>query len=272
MAEQTVKAADNPNLVNNLVSQMNAAEPAPTSTQAEIVSPSDNLVALPAGYVTPDGEVIKTAEVRELTGKDEEFIAKSGTVAKAFTTILNRATVKIGTQEASERLLDDLLGADRDAIMVGIYKATFGSTAEIGAYCNGCGEVKSVEIDVDRDLKTKVLVDPIEDRYFTVKGKASEYLVTLPSGLAQRELNANADKTYAELQTILLEKCVVEIDGRPVLSKLQIQNMGLQDRRKITDEISNRNPGPQFENIGVTCPDCEGEVVVPINLGTLFRI
>jgi hypothetical protein len=271
MAEQTVKAADNPNLVNNLVRGLEATQET-TSIEAEIVSPSDTLVNLPSGYITPDGEVIKTAEVRELTGKDEEFIAKSGTVAKAFTTILNRATVKIGNTDASERILDDLLGGDRDALMVGIYKATFGSVAEIGAYCNGCGEVKPVSVDVDRDIKTKVLVDPMEDRYFTVQGKSSEFLVTLPTGFAQRELNANADKTYAELQTILLEKCVVEIDQRPVLSKLQIQNLGLQDRRKITEEISNRNPGPQFENISVTCPDCEGEVVVPINLGTLFRL
>lgn len=270
MAEQTIKAANNPNLVNNLVAQATAI-PDSQPLEAEVTAPSDSLVTLPAGYVTPDGEVIKTVEVRELTGRDEEFIIKTGTLAKAFNTILSRATVKIGDEDATDNMLDNLLGGDRDAIMLGIYKATFGSTAEVGAFCQGCNDVKTVEVDVTTDIKSKVLVDPIQDRDFMVQGRKSEYLVTLPIGAVQRELAANADKTIAELQTILLERCVVEIDGRPVVSKLPIQNMGLQDRRKITDELNNRNPGPQFDNIVVQCPDCEGKVVVPISLGTLFR-
>lgn len=270
MEEQTVKAANNPDLVNNMVAKA-MGSPSDTPPQAEITAPSDSLVVLPAGYVTPDGEVIKTAEVRELTGKDEEYIVKAGTLAKAFNTILSRAVVKVGEQKATDTILDNLLGGDRDALMLGIFRATFGSTAEIGAYCRGCNDLKTVEIDVTKDIKTKILVDSIEDRDFIVQGRKREYLVTLPNGAVSRELAANADRTVAELQTVLLERCVVEVDGQPVVSKSVIDNMGLADRRKITDELNNRNPGPQFDNLVIECPDCEGEVVVPISLGTLFR-
>ena len=81
----------------------------------------------------------------------------------------------------------------------------------------------------------------------------------------------SADKTVAELNTLLLEQTVVKIGEAPVVSKVQVQNLGLTDRRKIVDEINKRVCGPQFNDLTLPCPDCEGEVQVPISLGTLFR-
>jgi hypothetical protein len=259
------------NQLNNDLIQKVLAETDTKAAPAEITSPSDPLVNLPAGLVTPGGEVIRTAEVRELNGRDEEFIGKTTSLPRAFNTILTRATVKIGDMEASESILDSLVSGDRDALMIGIYKATFGQEAELGAYCNGCEELKTVAIDVDRDIKTKVLVDPLNDRQFTVKGKNSTYLVGLPTGVVQKELAANPDKNIAELTTILLEHTVLEINDNPVIGKAQIQQLGVVDRKKISDEIAKRTPGPQFEEIVINCPDCEREVVVPISLGALFR-
>jgi len=93
----------------------------------------------------------------------------------------------------------------------------------------------------------------------------------LPTGVVQKELANNQDKTQAELTTTLLEYCVLEIDDRPVIGKAQVQNIGLVDRRKISAEISKRIPGPQLNDIEVDCPDCNGKVVVPFNLGALFQ-
>jgi hypothetical protein len=73
------------------------------------------------------------------------------------------------------------------------------------------------------------------------------------------------------LTTILLENCILKINGRPVISKAQIQNLGISDRRLIGEAINKNAIGPVFEDISVPCPDCEGEVNTPINLGILFR-
>jgi len=270
MVEQTFNAATNPNLANDLIGKA-TAEQNNTPAKAEITPPSDTLVNLPAGYVSPDGEVIKTAEVRELNGKDEEFLSKTPTIGKALNTVLNRAVVSIGNIPATEKILDSLLAGDRDSLLIGIYRATFGTTAEMGVLCQGCNDIKVVGIDVNEDIKTKVLLDPA-DRTFTVEGKKGEFLVTLPTGATQRELISNPDRTLAELQTVILEHCIMEINGAPVVSKQQVLNLGLVDRRKLLEEITSRNPGPQFDNITVTCPDCEGKVEVPISLGALFRI
>ena len=270
MAEQTVNAASNPNAVNSTVDKI-LAEPEQVIEKAVITAPSDNVVNLPAGYLSPSGEVIRTAEVRELNGKDEEQIVKSGNLLKQLGTILSRAVTNIGNLRADDALLDRMIIGDRDALLLGIYKATFGPTAELAAICDGCNDIKTVEVDIDRDIEVKILVDPVEDRRWTVKTNGHEYLVTLPTGVAQRELTNNPDKTTAELTTTLLENCILEIDGSPLLGKAQVQAIGLKDRRKLGEEIAKRAPGPKFETAEVTCPDCGGKVAVPINLGTLFR-
>ena len=242
------------------------------SVVAEITPPSDTLVTLPGGFVNSAGEVVRVAEVRELTGRDEELVSKSSNMARALHTILNQAVVKLGNEKPTEQQLDQLLVGDRDAILLGIYRATFGPTAEISCWCSGCAANKTVEVNVDRDIEVNRLLDPIREREFTVKGRKHEYQVVLPTGTTARSITDNLDsKTVAELQTLLLEQTVTEIDGNVVLSKSQIQNLGLADRRKIQEQITERSPGPQFSDVKITCPDCEGEVVVPINLGALFR-
>jgi hypothetical protein len=265
----TINAAANPALANQLLNK--ALNEVPKELEPEIVSPSDTVIELPGGYVTTAGKIVKTVEVRELNGKDEEAISKSNNLGKALMTILQRGTVKIGDEVATDKLLDDLLIGDRDAILLGILKNTFGSVVETSSYCTGCNSTKQVQVDVNKDIKIKMLVDPVNDSVFTVNGKKTEYLVKLPTGVVQKSMIENIDKTAAELSTIVLENTVIKIGDSPVYSKAQVQALSILDRKKIIDEINERAPGPQFEDVYITCPDCESEVLVPINLGTLFQ-
>lgn len=270
MSTQTLNAAENPALANQLTSKM-AQDTAPVKERALITPPYDTVVNLPGGYVTFAGEVVTEAEVRELNGKDEEAIARAGTMGKVLTTILSRGTVRVGAESATEEILDQMFAGDRDALLLGIYKATFGPTADVPTFCKGCSDYREIRVDVDEDIKVRKLSDPIADRKFTVKGKKAEYTVVLPSGKVQKELTINPDKNLAELTTILLEGTVVEINGSRVFSKAQIQEIGLADRRVIADALSKKTFGPVLEDVRATCPDCGGEVVAPINVGTLFR-
>jgi hypothetical protein len=271
VTQQTFNAADNPALANDLVRQA-TSEVKPQTTPANLIDPIDTLINLPGGYVSSTGEVIRVAEVRELTGRDEEILSKVNTVGRMFITILSRAVIKIGNVSVTEEVLDELLAGDRDALLIGIFRTTFGNDAQVNSYCAGCKDYKLVAVDMDKDIVTKVLPDPINGRTFTVKGKKNEFLVTLPTGKTQRELSSDSERTLAELNSVLLESCVLQIDGDPVLTKGQIKNLGLVDRKTIIEEIYKRNPGPQFEDLSVDCNDCGGKVVVPINLGTLFQL
>lgn len=266
----TINAAVNPALANDLLNKALNESPAQDNSP-EIVLPSDVTVDLPGGFITATGEVVSSAEVRELNGKDEEAIARATTLGKALVTILQRGTVKIGNEPATDQVLDQLLIGDRDQLLLGILKATFGPKVEILSYCPGCNDNKTVQIDVNADIKVKILTDPVNDRIFTVTGKNKEFTVKLPNGVVQKKMIENMDKTSAELSTLILEGCVIKIGDSPVYSALQVQTLSVVDRRKIVDEINTRAPGPQFTDVTVQCPDCEGEVLVPINLGTLFQ-
>jgi hypothetical protein len=265
----TISAVSNPDLANNLIKD--ALKETPVDINPTIVPPSDTTVALPGGYVTTAGELLQTAEVRELTGRDEEVISKAANVGKALLVILERGTVKVGDLKADDKILDHMLTGDREALLLGILKATFGTTTDMSIFCGGCNDFKNVTVDINEDIKTKVLADPIADRVFTVQGKAGDIEVQLPTGIAQKELINNADKTSAEMNTILLEKTVLKINNSPVYSKIQVQNLPVVDRKKIIEEINRRVPGPQFDDVTMECPDCGSEVTVSINLGTLFQ-
>jgi hypothetical protein len=271
MDTKTINAATNPDLANKLVEQAVAsAQETETPTPVEILYPPKLTVELPGGYITPTGELIREATVRELTGRDEEAISRADTVGKSLLLILQRGTVSIGEEPATEELLDQLLIADRESLLLGIYKATFGTTVEMTAWFDGTP--KQVEIDLDEEIHTKMMNDPIGDREFTVTYRNREFLVTLPTGMLQKEMFKNSDKAVAELSTLLLENTIISIDGERVYKKSQVQDLGLAHRTKIISEISKRNAGPQFDPVKVTDPESGLEAVIPISLGTLFRL
>jgi len=271
MTTKTINAAANPAMANNILNQV-MNEQIEDDFNPQIKSPVDNTVELPGGYITPAGELLRTAEVRELNGRDEEAISKASNVGKALITIIQRGTVSIGDIKADESLLEKLLAGDLDALLLGIIKSTFGAEIEIPSYCAKCEDYKVVTVDLNTDIKTKVLADPMNDRVFIVKGKKDSFTVSLPDGATQKALIKSVDKTDAEQTTVLLEHCVLKINDNPVYSPLQVQNLGMVDRKNIVKEINKRVPGPEFSDISVTCPECEGEVTVSINLGTLFRV
>jgi hypothetical protein len=271
MTTKTISAEQNPALANKLAAEALAPEKE-TIAPAAISTPSfNNLVTLPGGYLTMTGEVIREVEVKELTGKDEEAIARTNDASKLFNTIINRGTVRVGKEDADESILDRLLAGDRDEIVIGIFRATFGNEVDVNAYCSGCNESKVATVDVSKDIKSRVLLDPVEDRVFVVKSRGNEFKVTLPTGAVQKELLSSSGKSIPELTTMLLEQTVLEINGQPVFHAQQVRDLGLVDRRAISNAIAERNPGPQLEDVITECPDCGGKVVVPINLGTLFR-
>jgi hypothetical protein len=269
--DNVLHAADNPELANKIAEQAFSEPKDTTPTTATIRTPSDTMVNLPGGYISATGEVHRTAEVKELTGRDEEAIIRNSQYFKVFSTLLQRGTVSLGPDQPSEYDIDNLLIGDRNALMLGIYKATYGSNANLGAYCNGCKDMKTVEIDIDTDIKTHILVDPVRDRSFTIKGRRNEFLVTLPTGKTEKQITLATEVTAAEALSALLETTILEIDGRPVLTRKQVQDLGVADRHTIAEAIASREVGPVFDDIKVECPDCGGEVRVAVDLASLFR-
>lgn len=270
-----LRAVDNPEMANDIIQQVMSSLPAEEAESVKVVNvevPEDDTVFdLPGGYVSPLGEVSIEAEVRELTGRDEERIAKATTAAKAINAVLMCGVVRIGSSEPTEDIVDGLLTGDRDYLLMRVFAATFGSEITTERACVNCGTESKVTIDLIDDIEVKRLDDP-QDRYFTVPlSKGRTAYCELPTGHTQKRILSAADKSVPELSTMLLANTVSRIDDAQVLGPGQVLDLPVRDRRKIADEIASRSPGPNLQEVKVACPGCEEEMEVAVSLTSLFR-
>lgn len=267
---ETFSAADNPDLANQLVAQVTADQE--ELVAAPVAAPSGTQVELIAGKIDHlTGTTETSAEIRELNGLDEEAIGKIDDLGKALLTILERGVVKVGDEKATPRVLDDLLAADRELLLLEIRKATFGNDLELSGPCPHCDVSQDFVVDLTEDISVKRLENPIADLMFDVQITAGVASVTLPLGSTQKKLIAAANKSSAELDTLLLKECVSDINGQPVVDARQVQNLSIKDRRKILDAITDKNPGPQLADVKKKCSACGQEVPLPLTLAYLFR-
>lgn len=269
-----IVAVDNPELANKIIEKVLAGvetvEEAAAQYGVAFTDLPDTHVELPGGFLDADGNLIRTAEVRELTGFDEEALAKAATPAKVMHLLLTRGVVAVGGQKPDQGLFNTLLAGDRDALLLAIRKATYGTDIDFNILCPECGEEVEIKIDLNQDVKFKTL-EEAGDRYFEVDLRNGTASVRLPQGDAQRALLQAEDKTYAELNTILLRWCVDTINDFPVVSEDSVRKLSIKDREKILEEIAKRNPGPKLNEVKKACPSCEEDIDMPLTLNGLFR-
>jgi hypothetical protein len=255
-----------------LVSQFAAKAMEEPEAIIKTQAPSDSEVQLPGGFISKTGEVIRTAEVKELNGLDEEAIAKAGSAAKAFNVLLQRGLVKLGSEEVTKDHLDNLLSGDRDAILIGIRRVTFGEDITLNVQCANCSSPQSLEVNLYNDIPSKTLDDPIAERTFKVITKQGVVSVALPTGVVQKKLVDNTDKTVAEINTILLSGCILSINDSPSSGASTALLLGMADRTKVLEEIIKRNPGPRLGEVKKTCQACGEDMDLPLSLTDLFRL
>lgn len=274
---ETINAAANPaqaqQMINKVMNMVNDDDPTdnPTTEDVpEVAPPLDTVVSLPGGYLDFAGEVSYEAEVRELTGRDEEALSRLSETDKLLQEVLTRGTVRVGDQPVSKEILNNMLSGDRDYMLLHIFIATFGPTLEVGTYCASCDKRVEVELDLNRDVPIRKLDSPF-DRVFTMETRRGEVRVELPTGHTQNLMIAAAEKNLAELSTLLLSNTVTQIKGTPVISPSQVLDLSIRDRRKLSEEIIKRNPGPLMQQTNTQCPNCETTLEVPLSLAGLFR-
>ena len=270
--DTVINSHTNPELANKLVkeaTELSEQEVMVNAVKPPLTLPPATEVDLPGGLFDPFKGIISNAEVRELTGIDEEAISKIADTAKSLLAILERATIKIGDEPASKDLIDSLFAGDREMLLLAIRKVTFGNEIKLGpGLCPHCEEEQIFTIDLTKDVAIKKLEGDAE---FTVKCKAGDVLVTLPKGSTQKAIVEATNRTSAELDTIMLKSCVLSINSQTVINPDVVRNLGMLDRRTILKEISDRNPGPQLGALKKECQSCGQEVPLPLSLADLFR-
>lgn len=237
---------------------------------------SSGTVDLPAGYLTHAGQLIRTAQVRELDGHDEERLARldiTENVAVWVTELLSLAVEDIGGEKPTKEVIKSLLIGDRDALMLGIRQVTYGNNIDYKLHCDKCGNDSIATVHIDEDISVKMMEDPLV-REYEVPLRKGYAKVTLLDGAAQEAFSKNFEKrTGPELNTIMLSKSVIDINGQPTYGQEEhVRALSTADRATLVEFISEHQPGPELGNeILVPCATCGTEYPILLGIAQFFR-
>lgn len=247
-------------------------DPAPS-----VSYPQSVIVDLHRGLIDPlTGEWQTTAEVRELNGEDEEFLAslennKKLTYAMYVNTLVTRATIKIGSIEvkSSKAVIEDLIIGDRDTLLLAIVKATYGPERTFKVICQTCKSQNSITVNLDEDF-------PIRKPKVDLK---SPFTVKLKDGsIAKFRYPVGADniamgkaESVAQQSTILISRCVIFTENKePHYGEMWAKSLGLKDRNNILQQLLGQEVGPDLREVNTQCASCSADINVNVDWVSLL--
>lgn len=228
--------------------------------------PPDGTVTLFRGLYHGDSWHIN-AEVSELTGEDEEIIARAMAANDSVgyvNAILLQGVHQIGPLVLSELpthervgTINRLLIGEKELLFLRILQVSFGDVREVTTTCPACRETNEVSFSITDDIPIKDLEDPQRPSYdFTMKdGSHIEY--RLVTGEDQAAANERKGISAPEQNTITLSRCVLSHDGKILVDPMRFARyMRAFDRRKLLAEINDKQPGPYFKEVKLPCAAC----------------
>jgi hypothetical protein len=272
--QQQVDPNSNPDLANELARKL--TEPSAES-QPLLVAPPPNFISLPGGYLDADGQLHREVRIREITGSDEETLARelrnpNFTIPKIVDLLLRHTVQAVGTIEpVTPTVLNQMLVGDRSMILLGVRILTFGSDWEVPDFpCRLCGRPFGVIIELESDIKVRRLEDPYQQEITVPLRNGHEATVAYLTGAVQLEMVGDGTRTPPEEQTIAIDRCLRTIDGVPVTTPVS-RSMSMADRHKIIDALAGNQPGPLLEEVSVQCSNCGQTADYAMSLVDLFR-
>lgn len=252
-----------------------------SSPMPEIDFPADDLITLPGGLVIKDN-IIKSVTVRELTGEDEEALARASQSMNPFNfldRLLKCGVTRVGNEASSEteKLLGQMLIGDRESVILGIRKATYGDKIDVEEWvCPNCSAKVSLSMELS-DIPVVKMNDPLNEVSFQVPLRKGGFAqVRLASGSDQLALFEKDGLTQAQRETILLSRCVVSLTdtaGKEMPMEAfpsMARTMSVSDRHAILNALRDGQPGPKYDQVQYMCEGCNTEQYVAVTIGNLF--
>jgi hypothetical protein len=234
------------------------------------------LITLPLGLYV-NGVHKKVVQLRELTGVDEEMMAKAKDPADFFDLVIALGTVSVDDFDMEKLAvverqgwLRSLLVGERDQLFMAVARATFGDTREVGFTCSVCNEKQEITLILSEDFKPKE-VDLDSETYEFTTSRGDTLIYRLVTGDDQREALARKGATTAEQNTILLSRCILKLNNGLVVDPLAyVRSLSIRDRGLLLDSLVNKQPSV---DLGVTtnCAICGSEQTLPLRWGDIFR-
>jgi hypothetical protein len=226
-----------------------------------------------------NGQDQRRAEVREMTGNDEEQLARYKRSGEIFDAVIALGTVRIGNLDLASMPLADrqghlrqLLVGERDVLFLNIARVTYGDDRRFPHTCSRCGRAQDLGVKLSEDFKPKV-VNNIDERSFNYRTSRGEALeVRLATGADQMEILRKEGLTNAEMNTTLLSACILSVNGGMVVDPLSYaKGMTMKDRQELLDEMAERQPSIDL-SIKFPCHGCQEDQQLNFNWLDFFRL
>lgn len=245
----------------------------------EIGLPLPSSVTLQRGLLdSVSGEWQTVAEVRELTGSDEEYLSNLESKANVsymeyMTALLRRAVVRIGSLsvENDPDLVDQLIVGDRDLLFLGIVKCTYGEERDFRVACTSCNEKNDVVINLNDDFPVQEPNVNLQEPLVVKLRNGKSVKVRYPNG-GDTIWVSKQGNSVAVQNTLMLARCVLlteeELGGQS--KEVWAKNLGIADRGKLIKALLEVESGPKLEGVNVQCAHCGADMPVYLNWMSLL--
>ena len=217
---------------------------------------SDGVCNLPGGLVLDDGRRLGCAELRPLTGREEEWVTRHAhtPAAQMATKILSTCFVRLEDMTVDSEIAGKLLVGDRDFLILQLRRMTLGDRFAAVFSCPACRLAMDVEF-----LAQDIPIEPRPQNATTYTWHSDDRTVRfrLPNGADQE---AVADLPVDEAVEVLLSRCVIDDGGTPLTHAERAAVIGEMDRL-----------APQIDlELELNCPECGHLFTTPFDCTAFF--
>jgi hypothetical protein len=228
-----------------------------------------------------EGEVVhKEVTMREMTGNDEEAVAKPeirGNYGKVITTLLANCITRIGGLQKTqmhiskwENCIKSLYLGDRDYCLLKLRELTYGNEMKIATKCPSCRMSLNLEFFLEElEIRQFNGEDPARIPFELPKGYNlngtiyTKGFFKLPTGADQEYLDTMARKNPGLANTTLISKCFYELEDLK-LGLNTFRDLSQRDRDYMLETLYENNFGPKFL-MTVNCDGCGEEFETGVN-------
>lgn len=210
---------------------------------------------MPGGLVLDDGRRLGRAELRPLTGLEEEWLTRhAGTPsAQTATKLLSACFVRLENVPVNSEIIGKLLVGDRDYLILQLRRMTLGDRFAAVFSCPECKRAMDVEF-----LAQDISIEPRPQNAvaYTWHGER-DIRYRLPNGADQE---AVMDLSPGEAVEELLARCVIDDGGTP---------LSAEERDAVIAEMDRLAPQIDLE-LDLSCPECGHSFTTPFDCTSFF--
>lgn len=232
------------------------------------------------GYKDENEIFHKEFEYREMTGEDEEAIAKpkiKDNGALITRVLIERCITRIGTIEKSNvkssewtNIIQSLATGDQDLAMMKIRELSLGDELPVSHKCPKCkSKIDSVftldEIPLIPYCGQDVIEFELPKGYRDKDGeihKTGELRHTM--GYDREVLSKMITQNPSVANTLLLARCVNKIGTLPLTDNL-LRKLSIRDRNFLYKLIRDNSFGYDLTEFEIECPNCGNELSITFN-------